>query len=385
MSPHSSGNAFPQKAGRPSLYAEAASNAIDMQADSILGELEYSRPRRKSLIAVFVAALASAAAIGWWQAGGFVEKSDIGAMELATLTDGGKAPDNIVATAAPSQAAPQPADSRPADAGLQPQGEKEDLPANIVADIAPVSGAQETQPSAQLSANTVSASQETDKPSIAAGQVAIAGPEQTQASAPAPALISTPAPTIASTRSVATAAPADPASALASAKPTTPASPTAIAFSKEKLAAHSDTRMAAKVPAAGKPHESSARAATIARSAPQKGKRAEKDGDVELIAALLNRVSTNAEPAGAVKSPKTGSAGAQQRIAAIEQKKKTRKSPAIRENVALNPVSSTESELKRCISLGFLESELCRFRACSGRWGRDPACPESDQVSSAMP
>jgi hypothetical protein len=142
--------------------------------------------------------------------------------------------------------------------------------------------------------------------------------------------------------------------------------------------------MAATTLAHGRQQDLAAREVKTMRSSPAKGKPAEKDGDVELIAALLNRVSAKAEPAGEEALRRAGAGGTQQRATAAEQKK-NRKTAGMRESAASRPVDSTELQLKRCASLGFFESEMCRFRVCSGRWGSDPACPDSAQVSAVVP
>ena len=49
-----------------------------------------------------------------------------------------------------------------------------------------------------------------------------------------------------------------------------------------------------------------------------------------------------------------------------------------RDIVVRNVEQSTESLVKRCRALGFLEGELCRLRICSGLWGIDPACPNGN-------
>ncbi len=109
----------------------------------------------------------------------------------------------------------------------------------------------------------------------------------------------------------------------------------------------------------------------------------QKDGDVELIAALLNRVS--AQPEGPAEgAARKSAAGKTPQKAAAGAQKKNRKTTA--PAAAAKPVADgAEAELKRCGSLGFLESELCRLRACSGRWGSDPACPEYAQASAYSP
>lgn len=105
-----------------------------------------------------------------------------------------------------------------------------------------------------------------------------------------------------------------------------------------------------------------------------------KDDDVNLIAALLARVSPHAEAAGkqgghkrTVASPSHAGTVGQNQIASN------------RDVVIRSDGDTTESLLKRCKSLGFFEGELCRIRICSSLWGKDPACPATEQVASPNP
>lgn len=92
-----------------------------------------------------------------------------------------------------------------------------------------------------------------------------------------------------------------------------------------------------------------------------------KDGDVDLIAALLNRVASRSPPA------------------ARDSGRKERKADSGHDIVVRNSADTTENLLNRCKSLGLLEGELCKLRICSGRWGVDPFCGESAQVSAINP
>jgi hypothetical protein len=47
-------------------------------------------------------------------------------------------------------------------------------------------------------------------------------------------------------------------------------------------------------------------------------------------------------------------------------------------------VSTTEL-VRRCKTLGFFESLLCRMRVCSNLWGKDPACPQSSAPNASTP
>jgi hypothetical protein len=98
------------------------------------------------------------------------------------------------------------------------------------------------------------------------------------------------------------------------------------------------------------------------------------DSDVELLEALVAHSSGQPVPkdekktvANNAKKPKTSSKAAPEAVAAKTPEKNT-------DVVERHPGDSTESLLKRCKQLGFLEGELCRWRMCTGRWNSDPAC-----------
>jgi hypothetical protein len=98
-----------------------------------------------------------------------------------------------------------------------------------------------------------------------------------------------------------------------------------------------------------------------------------KDKDVDLIAALLNHISSRPGPASkdfTQKSAGTSSSSLSQADALGRQGKRA---PS-RDIVVQTAGETKESLISRCRSLGFLEGELCRIRICSGSWGTDPAC-----------
>lgn len=107
-----------------------------------------------------------------------------------------------------------------------------------------------------------------------------------------------------------------------------------------------------------------------------------KDGDVDLIAALLTRVS-RPDPATKEVKPKAVSAPAKVNSNAAQTSGKRQPEPN-RDIVARTAEDSTESLLKRCKALGFIEGELCRIRICSKLWGVDPACPVPEQTPLPM-
>ncbi|WP_136417259.1 hypothetical protein [Herbaspirillum sp. ST 5-3] len=102
-----------------------------------------------------------------------------------------------------------------------------------------------------------------------------------------------------------------------------------------------------------------------------------KDKDVELIAALLSHVS---RPAAGGTQPSHGraeTASTQHAGAVSVVPDRARANDRSSEIVMRGPGDSTESLVKRCKALGFIEGELCRVRICSGLWGKNPACPTS--------
>lgn len=95
------------------------------------------------------------------------------------------------------------------------------------------------------------------------------------------------------------------------------------------------------------------------------------DGDIVLLEALVSHVS-----------------GRSSKSIPVETSKKVNGSPMLassaatpaagaanREVVLRSPTASTKELVAQCKTLGFLESELCQMRICSGRWGKDPSCP----------
>ncbi|WP_132256798.1 hypothetical protein [Paucimonas lemoignei] len=147
--------------------------------------------------------------------------------------------------------------------------------------------------------------------------------------------------------------------------------------------ASKDAQVVDKNLSAVKKDKSGSSIANAPRQSMAKGKSAEKDGDVELIAALLNRVSAKSDPVAEDAARKQASAKSASRSGAADQKK-AKKNGLVRES-ATPSQASVEAQLKRCGTMGFLDSELCRIRVCDGRWGREPGCPENSQASAALP
>jgi hypothetical protein len=104
-----------------------------------------------------------------------------------------------------------------------------------------------------------------------------------------------------------------------------------------------------------------------------------KDGDVDLIAALLARVSPHEASGKESKHKKATASASHPNTDAKSQVASNR------DIVTRSDGDTTESLLKRCKSLGFFEGELCRIRICSSLWGKDPACPAPEQSASINP
>lgn len=119
----------------------------------------------------------------------------------------------------------------------------------------------------------------------------------------------------------------------------------------------------------GKPAKKSSH--QVATSSPTKSA-ASKDKDVELIAALLQHApspSTDSKDKK-LKSPNNISGGS-----AVIPGKRTKIAETETRVANRSGSESTDASLKRCQALGFFESEVCRIRTCSGKWGIDKACP----------
>jgi hypothetical protein len=104
--------------------------------------------------------------------------------------------------------------------------------------------------------------------------------------------------------------------------------------------------------------------------------RRKDDRDVDLIAALLTRVSSAdaaEKPAKSAVSPKSRNVPTRQKNSPVTSSGE-KPNPAL----VLNPVHESLGTLvRRCRTRGLVEGELCRLRVCSGSWGKDAACPAS--------
>ncbi len=157
-------------------------------------------------------------------------------------------------------------------------------------------------------------------------------------------------------------------------KPATASKPEAIESVAHKTAA------APKVePKAADTHTNKPAKAEVAKNG--------KDEDVDLIAALLNRVSHQDTTGKDAKPKKSSTQTAQSNSAGTgaASAKRQNKTDPNRDIVTRTDGDTTESLIKRCKALGFFEGELCRIRICSSLWGKDPACPAPEQVALPNP
>lgn len=104
---------------------------------------------------------------------------------------------------------------------------------------------------------------------------------------------------------------------------------------------------------------------------------ASADADVDLIEALVARVSGERRPAERAAAD----AAARRELAAASpapvRNAGAGKPGPSRDVVQRSPEATTEELVQRCRALGFLEGELCRWRICEGRWGKDAACSQA--------
>lgn len=362
MTPQTAGRASPNQAGKPSLYADTTVpwNVADAQGDSILGGLESSRPSHRLLVGALGMALTCAIAIGGWQSGDFFrEKETVSVM----LAEAPQMPDAGSTVAGASKGQTDSSSATESASSAEDRGEQ--MAAVIISDSA---GADATSPAiaAESAAVKPAASvQVSDSAESGAGQSGIT----------AETTLATPMHAGSASRL---------APAIAQGTGTKPALslevPTA---AKQTTTASMDAQVAAKIPPGSLAKDGSTSAAKPSNKTDTKARPAEKDGDVELIAALLSRVSARPEQAIEDTARKPAPGKGIQRQSAAEQKK-AKKTGVARENASPG-LASAETQLKRCSSMGFFDAELCRFRVCEGLWGREPACPEYSQVSAALP
>jgi hypothetical protein len=86
-----------------------------------------------------------------------------------------------------------------------------------------------------------------------------------------------------------------------------------------------------------------------------KGAFAHDDPDADLLAALVART----KPYDA-RAPRQAASGAKARAASVA------------------------AQVKECDKSNFFEAQLCRWRACSDHWGKDPACPSANAAASSQ-
>lgn len=113
--------------------------------------------------------------------------------------------------------------------------------------------------------------------------------------------------------------------------------------------------------------------------APAPDKIRRKDTDVDLIAALLSKAPQ--KPSLAKGSHKASQGGASAETRPPELHAALGGSAGSPDVVIRTQSDTTDSLVKRCGTLGLIESHLCRARICSGLWGKDAACPASNTAA----
>ncbi len=326
----------PKKASRPSLYTEHSSNPpVDIQ-DSILGSLESTGSQRSIRKTLLLVALAlGLLGSGWYamqaQPNAWRMQSTLASAEMPSAK-----PDAESTALLASNDAAAPISTVAGNAATQ----AEQAPAIIVADTTTT----EPLPQDKLALASVPLTQEPatgskdERASDAVTKSELAQTlERKQKDQEEKAVLVPSAST-----------------ALASVSPKSQAAP---------ANAKAVSASAGKAAKAGKPA---------------------KDDDVELIAALLNRVTT--KPAQTERDvTRTSEAGKAQPRTSSQSVKKAKKNDGTRAAAVSRVNEPTETLLKRCKSMGFFEGELCRFRTCSGRWDSDPACMDTTQLSTIIP
>lgn len=366
MNSHMAGRATSSSAGKPSLYTDTSTplHSADAQGDSILGGLEHSRPNRIRLVSVLGIAVASAIAIGWWQAGGLVRKKDAVPVVLAA------APQASTASAAAIPPKEPMVQSAMGEATGSSKNPAEQMSATIISESENADAMSSALPQDTSAIKPGASLQVAD--SVDKGSELAMNTEETTALIPMQAAtVSKRAPALAQETKAK-------AKAVHSAGlQDTP---------KQKAAALADAQMTMKSQTTAKANDgtiSAGKSSGNSGNVEAKTKHAGKDGDVELIAALLNRVSARSEPVSEDTARKPVSGRGASRLSPGDQKK-AKKAGVTRESVSPT-LASADIQLKQCGTMGFLESELCRFKVCDGRWGRDPACPEYSHASAALP
>lgn len=112
------------------------------------------------------------------------------------------------------------------------------------------------------------------------------------------------------------------------------------------------------------------------------------DKDVNLLAAVIAHEKNNTQGSAplAKNTANTRSTAKTSNAAVAQASEKPARPPATgnRDVVARGAAEPTDSLLKRCSSLGFLEGQLCRMRICSGQWDTDMACKATLSSNTAV-
>ncbi|MCW7537699.1 hypothetical protein OOT46_07525 [Aquabacterium sp. A7-Y] len=94
------------------------------------------------------------------------------------------------------------------------------------------------------------------------------------------------------------------------------------------------------------------------------------DADIDLLEAMVSHMAGRRQAAGRGQAVAAApaSAAALQRDVVLQQE----------------PPVPTGELVRRCMTLGWLESQLCRARICSGQWGQDAACPTAQRDTEML-
>lgn len=160
------------------------------------------------------------------------------------------------------------------------------------------------------------------------------------------------------------------------------AAPPAVAASRENAFSKKmgDASVVMSVSAAGLPADVSRVSPETVPGSARRGK-SHADRDVDLIAALLSRISPESADAK-MNVVSTAPAAALARPAGT---RKTRPSLAQKSSGKQAFSEALVAQAARCNALSLFEAELCRLRICSGEWGKVPGCPEYAQARQEFP
>ncbi|AKJ28547.1 hypothetical protein [Caldimonas brevitalea] len=177
--------------------------------------------------------------------------------------------------------------------------------------------------------------------------------------------------------STASASAQDPFSSLTPTRQTRATSGAAAASKASGTKVASAGTPAQRVSASSEPARVASAAPAANRKAPARDANARLDADIDLLEAMVSHMAGRRAAAVPVRAPAPAVAAAVTAGSAP--------AGAGREVVLQQEPPLPTSELvRRCMTLGWLESQLCRARICSGQWGVDAACPTAQQDTNLL-